>query len=291
MRMSDPNSIAEPAALARPTLVAGYIVTPSISRTAMTTPIDQAAALLAEARRNGRAGPRLPESLRPANLDAALAIQQAVTARLGETVAGYKCGLPGPDKWVIAPIHAGDCHRDGRAAVWPQRGRTRVEPEFAFVLRHALPARPQPYAPAEVDAAIGEVRLALELIGCRYAEPAQAAFPELLADGLFNQGLLLGPAIAAEALDAPFTLTLAHGDGAPATHAARHPDGDPRLALYWLIEFLRSRGEGLAAGQAVITGSLAGVIEVPLDTALRFGFGPHGRLDARLSARVMYDES
>ncbi|WP_028445083.1 hypothetical protein [Chitinimonas koreensis] len=256
----------------------------------MTT-TDQAAALLADARRNGRAGPRLPEHLRPAGLDAALAIQRAVLARLGETAAGYKCALPGPDKWAIAPIHAGDCHRAGRAAVWPQRGHARVEPEFAFVLGQALPARPQPYAPAEVDAAIGEVRLALELIGCRYAAPAEAAFPELLADGLFNQGLLLGPAIAAAALDAPFTLTLAHGDAAPAVYEARHPDGDPRRPLHWLAEFLRSRGEGLAAGQAIITGSLAGVIEVPLETALRFGFGAHGQLDAWLSGGAVYDET
>ena len=52
------------------------------------------------------------------------------------------------------------------------------------------------YLKAEVREAVGSVRLALELLDCRYADPAQVSFTELLADGLFNAGLFLGPEVS-----------------------------------------------------------------------------------------------
>ena len=35
----------------------------------------------------------------------------------------------------------------------------------------------------------------LEILGSRYSEPDSATFPEMLADGLANQGLLVGPVL------------------------------------------------------------------------------------------------
>ncbi|MEO6565337.1 MAG: 2-keto-4-pentenoate hydratase, partial [Casimicrobiaceae bacterium] len=49
-----------------------------------------------------------------------------------------------------------------------------------------------------------------------------------------------------------------------------------------LTNCLATRGDHLRAGQVVTTGSYAGIIEVPLDTPLTFGYGDFGRLAATL---------
>ena len=107
-------------------------------------------------------------------------------------------------------------------------------------------------------------RLALEVLGCRYALPEHASLPELLADHMFNQGLVLGPRIAS-ADDAPASMTITLSvDGQDAEqHAGIHPNGRPKAGLYWLANFLREQGAGLRAGQHVITGSYAGFLDVP----------------------------
>jgi 2-keto-4-pentenoate hydratase len=51
----------------------------------------------------------------------------------------------------------------------------------------------------------------------------------------------------------------------------------------WLANFLRERGLGLQAGQAVITGSYAGVLELPRGRQLHIGFGALGTLSIRFS--------
>lgn len=55
-------------------------------------------------------------------------------------------------------------------------------------------------------------------------------------------------------------------------------NGDPRLPLYWLAEFLRSQGTGLKAGQAVITGSFAGAIDLPFKRPAVLRYGNFGEL-------------
>lgn len=234
-----------------------------------------AAAILVARRRSGLQGPRLPESCRPADLDAALAIQAAITAQLGDRIVAWKCGLPATGRVVLAPIYAGTVHSSARCGVWVRAGLAQVEPELAFILGRDLPVRDAPYTPAEVDAAIARTHLALELIDSRYSDAADLSFAENLADGLVNQGLLIGPQVDAAAARAAsdMTIRITRVSGEASQLEGRHPSTDPRAPLYWLAEFLRSTGRGLQAGQAVITGSYAGCIELPLeqDIALRYG--------------------
>jgi 2-keto-4-pentenoate hydratase len=130
--------------------------------------------------------------------------------------------------------------------------------------------------------------LGLELINSRYAEPNTCSFPEMLADGLVNQGLFIGPqvdaSLAREASELSITVTCANGEHSE--HQGRHPNIHPRAPLYWLVEFLRSRGEGLVAGQVVITGSFAGVIEVPLDTNIDIHYAGLGTLNVSFTAKM-----
>ncbi|KIF81802.1 fumarylacetoacetate hydrolase family protein [Noviherbaspirillum autotrophicum] len=249
-----------------------------------SSPAASAASILAARRRNAEQGPRLPESCRPLDVDTALAIQSRVTEQLGVAVRAWKCGTPSDGRIVAAPIYAvtvagaGDCRAIARA------GHVRVEPELAFILGKDLPARDAAYAPADVDAAIAETRLALELIDSRYSDPAGASFAENLADGLLNQGLFLGMAVdeeKARAAAMPIRVTLESGH--ETVLDGRHPNADPRAPLYWLAEFLRSKGTGLQAGQAVITGSYAGSFDLPVGQEATIRYGDLGELTVRFS--------
>ena len=250
--------------------------------------IKSAAQYLTELRNTGRFGARLPEPSRPATLDDALKIQDRMVRVYGQEVGGYKCSVPNPERTVIAPIFAPTIQSSGpcyvRAAT-PQAGDTaRIEPEIAFELGQDLPPRATPYTEEEIRAAVGEVRLVLELLGCRYLDPKGLPFIEMVADCVSNQGLFLGPPVAG-GLDAAlltFPLRIERLDGpAPVLvkeHQGKHPDGGPLLPLYWIANFQAARGVGLRAGQIITTGSYAGMIDVPLSAPLRIRFGDLGEI-------------
>ncbi len=141
-----------------------------------------------------------------------------------------------------------------------------------------LPPRAQPYTEAEVDTAIGSVHAALEICASRYVDHSSLPFPELLADGVVNNGLWLGPELGGPDVSA-FELTWQVAGEPAQTAEARHPNGDPRTPLYWLANFLSERGIGLLAGQAVITGSYAGVLTLPLGKRTQFDYAGLARFE------------
>lgn len=254
--------------------------------------IAAAASILAERRRNGQPGPRLPKRCRPADFETAQRIQTTVAALLSETIGAWKCGTPSADKIVLAPIHASTVQRQSPCVAFARNGQVKVEPELAFVLGRDLPPRSEPYTRADVDAAIASTHLALELIDNRFDEDADVSFFEKLADGLVNQGLFIGPEIDGERARCAerISLTIKQAGRDPQRLEGRHPNTEPREPLYWLAEFLRSQGQGLQAGQAVITGSYAGSFWLPVGVDLAIEYadanGSLGALAVRFSART-----
>lgn len=240
----------------------------------------QAATELIARRDSAKQGPRLPEALRPLDLEAGWQLQQQVTRQLGQPVGGWKASLPQPGKLVAAPIYQPVISREAVCAVPFPLGAdaVKVEPELAFVLAQDLPPREQAYTEAEIDAAIGTVHAALEICASRYIDHAGLPFAELLADGIVNNGLWLGPELGAVDVVA-FELNWQIA-GAPAQNVqAVHPDGHPRAPLYWLANFLSERGVGLQAGQAVITGSYAGVLTLPMGKRTQFDYAGLARFE------------
>ena len=284
--------------------------------------IESAALFLVAARRARRAGARLPESLRPPDVETALAIQQRVTELLRLPIGGWKCSLPAADRPVaVAPIYAPTICERSPCAILPIGGMARVEPEIAFAMAHDLPQRTSPYTEAEVLDAVREPRLVLELIGPRYADPAVLTFPEVLAvkrvlaystisqlgymfmgesvhnytagifhlttHAYFKALLFLGAGAVIHALQQRLDeLAIVIEGGGTRLHAVqgRHGDGHPLKPLVWLANFLATRGEGLRAGQIVTTGSYCGVIDVPLNKALTVNFGTLGKLSVEFNA-------
>lgn len=251
----------------------------------------QAAADILVARRiNGTRGPALPESCRPTDIESALNIQAAVSEAwcrmTDDSIGGWKCLLPPEGKVIVGPIYTRTINSVPPVALWANGDKARIEPELAFVFGKDLPPRSQAYTPAEVDSAIARTHLALELINSRYADPSAMSFPEMLADGLVNQGLFIGPEIDADKARSAseFQILVEGAGGTINEHSGRHPNIFPRAPLYWLAEFLRQRGEGIQAGQAVITGSYAGVLEVPLNTPVKIHYQGLGILEAEFTA-------
>jgi 2-keto-4-pentenoate hydratase len=246
---------------------------------------EAAAQFLAAARRTGKPGPRLPEDLRPRDLDAALVIQRRVVGLLGQPIGGWKCSVPSEARALnVAPIFASTIFRKSPCAIVTTGPIARIEPEVAFVMGRDLPKRNTPYTDAEIRSAIAEPRLVLELLGTRYADPAAASWPEMMADFVQNQGLFVGPLFPGglgAALES-FPVTIRTPAGALSTHNGRHGDGHPLRPLYWLANFLADRDEGLRAGQVVTTGSYAGAIEVPVGTPLTVTFGDLGNIEVEL---------
>lgn len=248
---------------------------------------------LAQRRRQGRLGTLLTQ--RPLNLADAFATQQAVISLLGDTIVGWKCGMPSPERWVIAPLLASETTTVTSAAVtqcpiWPSaQGLARVEPELCYVLQHPLPARVRPYSIEDIHLAIGSTHLALELIQTRYLPEAGAGFLDQLADGLFNQGLCLGPAIQGmELAQFPIACSIEHPtEASPLVqhYEGKHPNTDPRLPLHWLVNFLSSHQIDLSAGQKLITGSYAGVLEFPLRQHITLQFGNLGQFSVEFIER------
>jgi 2-keto-4-pentenoate hydratase len=100
-----------------------------------------------------------------------------------------------PRPVLVAPIFAPTIVRASPCPVLATGATVRIEPEIAFVMARDLPPRASPYTQSEIRDAIGETRLVLEILGSRYSDADSATFPEMLADGLANQGLFVGPVL------------------------------------------------------------------------------------------------
>ena len=249
---------------------------------------DAAARHLIAARTSRHPGQRLPEECRPADVVDALAIQDRVRELLRAEVGGWKCSAPNEVRTIaVAPIFASTITSNSLCPIHPTAGKARIEPEIAFVMGRDLPPRATAYNEAEVRAAIAETRAVIELIGPRYADPAGVSYPELLADGIANQGLFVGPVVT-DALDRPleaFRITIDAPNGALLVRDGKHPDGHPLRPLLWLANHLASHGDGLSAGQVVTTGSYCGMLDLPLDTPLVVGFSDFARLSIQFVPR------
>jgi 2-keto-4-pentenoate hydratase len=247
---------------------------------------ESAAQFLLAARKRGAPGQRIPADFRPTDNEDGLAIQARITSLLGQPVGGYKCSLPSASRPVLlAPIFAPAIMHVSPCPVLAIGATVRIEPEIAFVMARDLLPRDSPYAQSEIRNAIGEARLVLEILGSRYSDADSATFPEMLADGLANQGLFVGPVLRDpwdKELES-LRIVINSPSAVLASHEGKHADGHPVRPLYWLANYLAKGGTPLRAGMIVTTGSYCGALDVPIDTALTFAYGDLGSLSATLN--------
>jgi 2-keto-4-pentenoate hydratase len=245
------------------------------------------AGLLAAARREGRqVAP--PHDL-PADAAEGYAVGEEVAALLGWERAGWKVAAttPGMQRRLRAseptrgPIYARFVMGSPAVIAHAPLLDPIVECEVLLRLDHPLPPREAPWTAREVEAAIGAALGGIEVAECRFPMDALPAMPAILADGAGNGHYVVGPEIpgwrGADLAAMPVALEVdgirrRTGSGADAM-------GHPFRVLLWLAEALRRRGEGLAAGDLVSTGTCTGMLRPAPGQRLRAHFGEGCNVD------------
>ncbi len=243
--------------------------------------------------------PELPEHCRPADRSDGYAIQSAVAGLAGQRVIGWK---------IAATSRVGQAHIgvDGplaggllndRVIVRPERGAAQArvaldgnhmrvaEAEFAFRLGRALPARTLVYGLNEVLEAVDSLHPAIELPDSRYEDFARVGALQLIADSACAWWLIVGAAAPAgwQRRDLAAHTVETFLNGTPAeTGVGANVLRDPRLALTWLANELRTYGQGLQAGDLVTTGTCITPVPLAPGDLFRAEFGAVGSLQVEL---------
>jgi len=225
--------------------------------------IEQAAALLAQARRTMQPIDNLPETCRPTTVAEAHAIQDAVSIAIGKTVGAYKVNVPADAEQNRGVIYQDTIHASPAtmaAAAVPACG---VEGEVAFIFRRDLPPRSRPYTRDEV-AAVVEPLAAIEVVNSRFGTRAldrrATSSLEVLADSIANGGFVHGTPLADwRALALPrLKVRLTVNGETVVDQEGGHPTGDPLGGAVALVNMLRDT-TGVSAGQFVTCGSWTGL--------------------------------
>lgn len=240
-----------------------------------------AAKELAYRRENGIQQGLLEDHLRPINFQEAFDIQKCVGKYFegvnSNEVAGWKCGMPVDDRLVLGPLYDSTIQYQSRNSVSfcdafnNNLGNAQIEPEIAFKITKDFLPRIKPYTKQDIDFGIGEARLSLEIVRSRFEDISQANHNDLVADSMVNDGLWLGPEIYNTKPEEHqnLRLTIDLGNNHIQNKIAKHPAKNPKLPLYWLINFLSQKGIGVFKGQYIITGSYAGVLSIPVNKTVK----------------------
>jgi 2-keto-4-pentenoate hydratase len=235
----------------------------------------------------------LPSACRPADRAAGYATQMAVVQLSGQPIVGWKIaatsaagqkhiGVDGP---LAGPILANRVLPEGSHVPLTGNIMNVAEAEFAFTFGQPLPRRPDPYGQEEVLAAIDTLHPAIEVPDSRYNDFARVGAPQLIADTACACWFVLGRPARTDwrSRDLVTHAVTAFRNGqSAATGSGANVLGDPRVALTWLVNELRTYGDGIAAGQFVTTGTC--VVPVPITPGdhIRADFGDLGRVEVRL---------
>ena len=199
--------------------------------------------------------------------DDAYAVQDHYVSLLRERLgarAGYKVGLTsakmqamcGIDQPVAGVVFGERVFHSGAILDASRYGRLGVEFEIGVRLGTNLGPSPRPYAVETVATAVSAICAAVEMVDDRNAEYGKLDALALIADNSWNAGIVLGewcdnwpdPA-GIEGVVWLDGVVIDSGHG-------RDVLGHPFAPLAWLANHLLSRGEGLKAGDIVLTGSL-----------------------------------
>ncbi len=230
-------------------------------------------------------------------MDDAYAVQAALVAgkiASGRRQTGWKIGLTSramqaqlgigiPDSGVLLD----DMHfADGAAVPAGRFIQPRVEAEIAFVMKAPLPGDVTRDA---VLAATEYVAPSLEILDTRIvrADPQGRArgIADTISDNAANAGIVLGAARHAPgAFDLRRVGAVVTRDGVvEETGLGAGVLNDPVLGIVWLARRLADYGQGIQAGQVILSGSFIRAIECPPGSAIHADFGEFGQVSCRFA--------
>lgn len=235
----------------------------------------------------------LPAECRPSDRAEGYAAQAEFIRLSGQKVVGWKIAatsaagqkhiaVDGP----LAGALQADRVLDNGATVPLGDNIMRVaEAEFCFRFGTALPKRPAAYSLEEVLEAVESLHPAVELPDSRYEEFTRVGAAQLIADTACACWFVIGPATHADwrARDLVGHAVKAWKNGAvAATGKGANVLGDPRVAVTWLANELRTFSDGLRAGQIVPTGTCVVPVPIAPGDSISIDLGEFGRVDASI---------
>ena len=258
-----------------------------------TAAINKAAGILWQARLKQSRVPALPADCKPGSLGDGYAVQDAMAARAGQPVFGWKIAATsaagqrhiGVTEPLAGRLFADFVLRGGASLPAAPLQMRVVEAEFAFRMGRDLGPRAAPYELAEVCAAIADLHLAIEIPDARF-EPFDTIGPaQIAADDAFAAWFVLGPAVEGWAdLDLPNQPVRVSKNGKVAAEGkGANALGDPRLALTWLANERAKRGGGLKAGEVITTGTCITPLKIAPGDAIVAEFTGLGQVSVTLS--------
>ncbi|MCZ8151277.1 MAG: 2-oxo-hepta-3-ene-1,7-dioic acid hydratase [Rhodobacteraceae bacterium] len=227
-------------------------------------------------------------------LDEAYAVQAAFVAMkeaAGARRIGWKIGLTSRAMQQALGIDTPDSGVLLDDMLFPDEGaipegrfiQPRVEAEIAFVMK--APLAGTAVTRADVLAATDYVSPALEILDTRIRrvdpETGQARIiTDTVSDNAANAGIVLGAAQhGVEAVDLRWVGAILKRDGVvEETGLGAGVLDDPVTGILWLVHRLARYGQGIAAGEVLLSGSFIRPVEAPSGSRIEADFGPFGHV-------------
>ncbi len=240
------------------------------------SPAQQIAIALLQARSHGGPASIPTALLENVDYDTALRAQQIVLDTLNRPIAAWKVAVPPGGPVLSAPIHADRCFPHGAQVPLALCGDCGIECEIAFVVGKDFAPRSTAYSADEVSANVQHACITVEILNSRLPAKYESPRNAQLADLLSNAGLVVGKPFAEwRPMDLKNIPVEFSADGKIVVEKnGGHPAGEPFSPVVALVNHLASRGEPLAAGTVVTTGSYTGVHFMPSGGRFRVNF--HG---------------
>jgi len=238
----------------------------------MTRPsVLEAAEFLLCSRRSGAAPRDLPRELEPADLEQGYAIQLETAKLRGLPVAGYKIGLTHPAAQEAAGVAEPIAGRLAPSDIVRQPGPIHlaphhlriVEAELVFEIGRTLSPSDLPIREQTLRESVSAVYAGIELCNSRLSA-TDPPLPSVVADNSNADVLIVGEPLTdwQRRLRGELPVLLTRRGGEPVHGSSRRVLGSPLKSVIWLAGWLLSRGERLAAGSLIASGSCTGMTEI-----------------------------
>lgn len=239
--------------------------------------IERAASALVAARR-GPAIASLPPDAIPQSEAESYQIQDAVIAKLGERIGGWKVGISPLGGHFVAPIYASRVAASPATMPASDFKLLGIECEIGFRFKAALPVRSEPYSRHEVLAAC-TLHPTIEVVDSRYQDFRSLDRLLVLADNFSNGGLVYGPAAANwDGIDLAHPPIEVTADGKPFADCTGLRAGTPIELLLAAVAHANGRG-GIVAGTVITTGTHTGLVFTEPGVTIAADYGRLGRVE------------
>jgi len=220
---------------------------------------------LAAARRDRRAIPQLSDAHPGLTIPDGYAVQRVARSAAGPML-GWKLGVTSRAKQVQvgvdSPIYgflAGEHALDaGEMLRVDQYIQPRGEPEIVLFFDRDL-SGPRVSA-ADVVNAASAVAVGIEVLDSRF-ENYRFTIPDVVADNASAGRYVVGSPVPVAGIDLRLVgVVLEHNGDVVATASGAASLGHPAAAVAWMVRELAASGEGIRAGQLVLTGGLTAAV-------------------------------